>query len=44
MDQLPFLLPHLLEGIRNVKRADLLVVLEFQELVSTMPRHVDKDI
>jgi hypothetical protein len=35
-------LPHLLERIGNVKRANFLTILEFQELVAAMTRHVDK--
>jgi hypothetical protein len=41
---LPSLFPHLSDSISNVMRADLFVVLEFQELVPTMSRHVDKDV
>lgn len=41
---MPFLLPHLLEGIRNVKRADFLVILELEKLVASMACHVYEDI
>lgn len=37
---IPLLLPHLLESIRQVKRANLLGVLELEELVPAMACHV----
>ena len=40
----PFLLPHLLEGICDVKCADLLVVLELEKLVSSVTGHVHEDV
>ena len=40
----PLLLPHLFERIRNVKRADFFTILEFQEFIAAMARHVDKDV
>ena len=41
---LPLLLPHLLKGIRQIMRTDLLGILELQELISSMSSHVDQDI
>ena len=32
------------ERIRNVKRADFFAILEFQEFIAAMARHVDKDV
>lgn len=40
----PLLLPHLFERIGNVERADLLTVLEFQELIPAVACHVDEYI
>lgn len=40
----PFLLPHLLESVGNVERADLLVVLELEEFVPSVSGHVNEDI
>lgn len=40
----PFLFPHLRDGGRDVDRADLLVVLELQELVPAVPSHEDEHV
>lgn len=40
----PFLLPHLFEGISNVKGTDFLVVLELQEFIPSVTRHIDEDV
>ena len=40
----PFLLPHLLKRVRQVERADFFVVLEFQELVAAVARHVNENV
>ena len=40
----PSLLIHLLKCISYVKGADLLVVLELQKLVATVPCHINKDV
>jgi hypothetical protein len=40
----PSLLPHLLDRVRNIKRRDLLVILELEELVAPVARHVDEDV
>jgi hypothetical protein len=36
----PLLLPHLFKSIRNVKRTDLFVVLEFEKFVASVASHV----
>lgn len=41
---IPLLLPHLLECVCNIECAYFLVVLEFEELVSTVSSHVDEDV
>jgi hypothetical protein len=41
---IPFFLVHLFKGVRDVERADLLVVLEFKELISAVTSHVHKDV
>ena len=41
---LPLLLPHLPEGVGEIEGADLLGILELEELVSAVTRHVYKDI
>ena len=41
---LPLLLPHLFKGVGDVERADLFVVLELEEFVSTVSSHVYEDI
>jgi hypothetical protein len=38
------LFPHLFECIRNIKRTNLLRVLELEKLVSAMASHVNKHI
>jgi hypothetical protein len=43
-EAVPLLLPHLLKRVRNVKRADFLIVLELEELVPAVARHVHEDI
>jgi hypothetical protein len=35
---------HLLDGVGDVKGADLLVVLELEKLIAAVAGHVDKDI
>jgi len=40
----PLLLPHLLESVSNVERADLFVVLELEELVASVSGHVNEDV
>lgn len=40
----PFFLPHLLECVSNIKCTYFLLVLEFEELVSSMPSHIDEDV
>ena len=40
----PLLLPHLLKRVRQIKRADFFVVLEFQELIAAVARHIDKNV
>jgi hypothetical protein len=35
---------HLLDGVSDVKGADLLVVLELEKLIAAVAGHVDKDI
>ena len=40
----PLLLPHLLESVRDIERADLFAVLELEELVPAVSGHVDEDI
>lgn len=40
----PPLLPHLLEGVRQVPAPDLLAVLELEELVAAVPGHVDQQV
>lgn len=41
---LPLLLPHLFKGVGDVERADLFVVLEFEEFISTVSGHVHENI
>jgi hypothetical protein len=41
---LPLLLPHLFKGVSDVERADLFVVLELEEFISTVSGHVHEDI
>lgn len=38
------LLPHLLEGVGEIPGADLLAVLELEELVAAVAGHVDEDV
>lgn len=38
--QAPLLLPHLLDSIGQIECADLLVVLELEELVPAVPSHL----
>ncbi len=40
----PFLLPHLFEGICDIKGADFFVILEFEEFVSAVTSHVNEDV
>ena len=40
----PFLLPHLLKRVRQVERADFFAVLEFQELIAAVTRHINKNV
>jgi len=40
----PLLLPHLLESVGNVECADLFVILELEELVASVPSHVNEDV
>ena len=40
----PLLLPHLLKRVRQVERADFFAVLEFQELIASVTRHIDKNV
>ena len=40
----PFLLPHLLESVSNIKCTDLFVVLKLEELITSVPGHVNEDI
>jgi hypothetical protein len=37
-------LPHLLERIGNIERANLFVILEFEEFVPTVPGHVYENV
>ena len=38
----PFLLPHLRDGIRDIKCTDLLLILKLKELVAAVTRHEDE--
>lgn len=40
----PLLLPHLLKRIGDIKRGNLLVILEFEEFDSAVARHIDEDV
>ena len=40
----PLLLPHLLESVGNVECADLFVILELEELVTSVSSHVNEDV
>ena len=44
MQHVPLLLPHLPKGISNIEGTDFLVILEFEELVASMPSHVDENV
>lgn len=41
---IPLLLPHLLECIRDIERADFFVILKLQELIPAMSSYVDENI
>lgn len=38
------LFPHLLKGVCNVVGRDFFIVLEFEEFVAAVARHVDEDV
>ena len=40
----PLFLPHLLKRVGQVERANFFAVLEFQELVAAMTRHIHKNV
>ena len=40
----PFLLVHLFECVGDIKRADLFVVLKFEEFTPTVASHIDEDV
>jgi hypothetical protein len=40
----PLLLPHLTDGISYIKCADLLIILELEELIPAMSSEVEEDI
>ena len=41
---IPLLLPHLFERVRDVKRANLFIVLELEEFVSSVSSHIHEDV